>query len=81
MTGWRHAETDTGMCTADDGLNWCGCITPTLDPASPCGEWYQYDRMECGAIAPATVHEMPRPYGHPHIPTRCTCGHAIEPSR
>ena len=47
---------------------------PTPDPASPCGH------PTCNQRAIAHVHMGAHGvYGrHPHVPTRCTCGHPIE---
>lgn len=65
----------------------CGCTTPTTDPASPCGfkSGGPLD-IPCGATGSDDWHKRsfwwqePWLY-HPHLPTRCTCGHPIEPVR
>jgi hypothetical protein len=77
MNGWVHVEQDfDGLghrCSVPVGTiprRWggfpCGCTTPTPDPASPCG----YPGCPLPEGAPGIDHA--------HVPTRCTCGHAIE---
>lgn len=83
MTTYRHArETanfgwclDCSLMSDERGL--APCTTPTPDPASPCGH------PTCNQRAIAHVHMGAHGvYGrHPHVPTRCTCGHPLEATR
>lgn len=88
MTGWQHVELPTfpGMCAgcidemAQDSMTdyphgiQLPCTTPTPDPTSPCG------RLDCH-WSPAVAWPHAALSSHPHIPTRCTCGHPIEATR
>lgn len=69
MSGWRHGvECDDhgpSHCGFDGG---CRCTTPTPDPASPCGVCNQ------GTVMCFYTNT------HTYQPTRCTCGHPIEPT-
>lgn len=85
MSGWRHVERwDDDYCAAFvgtvDGCDYsCGCDTPTPDPESPCGyEWCQRPASHWwhGPRQGPDHDQWDRL--HPHQPTRCTCGHAIE---
>jgi hypothetical protein len=79
MSGWVHVEQDfDGLghrCSVPVGTiprRWggfpCGCTTPTPDPASPCGVCNQ------GTVMCFYTNT------HTYQPTRCTCGHPIEPT-
>lgn len=74
MSQWQHVKRfDDGRCAVDvEGLP-DGCYPPTPDPSSPCGL--------CGQNGYRTVHatDIAKGRRHPHQPTRCTCGHPIEP--
>lgn len=86
MSEWRHTfevpacdwtgDTDAEypVCGAADGDLGCGHTKAEPDPASPCGA--------CDLPDASRVH-MPETmaWDHPHIPTRCQCGHPIEPVR
>lgn len=85
MTTYRHRMESLVVkwCMAPGtAAGYCGCTTPTPDDVSPCG-W----RNEYGETCDAYLtnhgydehceHRM-RADCHPHVPTRCTCGHPIE---
>ncbi len=92
-TGWQHGEpcdcADADHCGALAKKNWrealgisvdgtCGCMTPTPDPASPCGAAWP-DGENCAMTE--YPHDRPMGPSHEYIPTRCTCGHVIEAAR
>ena len=58
---------------------------PTPDPASPCGYPGCIDPTgpddEIVHCDPDCGPHTPEANGHPHAPTRCTCGHPIEATR
>lgn len=66
------------------------CRTPTPDPASPCAFEGCASQILDGALGHRPfeyVHRCPDPERHvetpkchPHVPTRCTCGHALVPA-
>lgn len=78
---WRHVEEHNGVCVGcgrSDNPYQSLCNTPTPDPGSPCG-WRGRDgswRTPC--VEAGTAHAT---LLHPHHPTRCTCGHALEAVR
>lgn len=97
MTGWRHSAETLGVrwCLGPGpNIGYCGCQNPTPDPASPCGyvgcaalipEGMLGSRDDV-SVHVCTDEEMHAESGdtskcHPHQPTRCTCGHAIEAVR
>ena len=73
MNGWRHVEKGKHLPWPYDGLVVCSaagcvCVIPTPDPASPCGVCNQ------GTVMCFYTNT------HTYQPTRCTCGHPIEPT-
>lgn len=80
MSGWRHVGLrDDGMCT-DCQIDYIAgvgglpfCTTPTPDPS----ERWNEDGM-CENCQTPWKCNGPHDYTPTH-PTRCTCGHAIEP--
>ena len=83
MSGWRHGvECDDhgpSHCGFDGG---CRCTTPTPDPASPCGTCGRppdMDRCSPGSLTNPSHHTAALGC-HKPTPTRCTCGHPIEPT-
>lgn len=80
MTTYRHAVEDD-----EHGVVSCGpcyviecmlCRSVTPDVSSRCG--YVVAMVACGYPESDRVMHGPV-YGHSYRPTRCTCGHAIEP--
>ena len=77
MTTWRHAD-EMHWSNHPDFHPVCmacvreiaksPCTTPTPDPASPCGVCNQ------GTVMCFYTNT------HTYQPTRCTCGHPIEPT-
>ena len=77
MSGWRHVDELAGVCAS--WVSWkkgrCPCTTPTPDPASPCGyEGCWGKRWTHAWVSGQFLDES----SHPHVPTRCNCGHPIE---
>lgn len=71
MSEWRHVE-QTVECPVE--TRWaepCGCTTPTPDLSSPCAVEGCRMLNGYGHILAFTPDEF--------VPTRCTCGHPIEP--
>lgn len=64
---WRHVSD----CGTPDDDPFCGCTTPTPDPASPCAV--------CGVAGGRHERVLGlSPWCCPtHVPTRCTCGNPI----
>lgn len=81
MTEWRHAtglgcvaavpETSTRRLVEGRLVKMCGCTIPDPDPTSPCG------LPGCGEALGGAIDST----NHPHVPTRCTCGHPIKAQR
>lgn len=88
MSGWRHTVLvggDCGSCwhesfqigAPQDRI----CTAPIPDPASPCGfegceGWPGDHDFTVGRCQHPPKHDC-----HPHVPTRCQCGHPIEAER
>lgn len=69
----RHCLVDGYEPSEPGCVGPCLCERPTPDPASPCGQLVSdgFGRaFQCGG-RDSTGH------AHPHVPTRCTCGHPI----
>lgn len=79
---WRHVERNA----RNPEKPWELCVA-TPDAASPCGfKSGGPEDIPCGASGSDDWHKRsfwwqePWLY-HPHVPTRCTCGHALEAVR
>ena len=82
MTRWQHVDGDpcpVGTVKESWAGQWvspCGCTTPTPDPTSPCARRYLWTTGILDCMWDPNDH--PEKSGHPHVPTRCLCGHPIE---
>jgi hypothetical protein len=79
VTDWKHAERaySDEVCAVkvrSPQPTICGCTTPTPDPASPCGYVGCLAAWHCDGTCPAHDRSV---ILHPHVPTLCTCGHAL----